>query len=72
MGKRKKKSTKLKVGRKYWEASGSPRRYRLLQVTNKAGGVKHASPSMKKSEAKLWVQGYNNRVGRGKGRISPP
>lgn len=70
MGRRKKKSARMTVGKKYWERAGG--RYRLYQVTNKQGGVKIVSPSMKKSEAKLWVNGYNQRVGRGKGRISLP
>ena len=70
---RKKKPAHTRVGTKYWQHDGgSPRRYTLYQVTTKGGGVRKLSPHLTKKEARLWVQGYNKRVGRGRGRLRSP
>jgi len=66
-----KKTKAKKVGTKYWLHSGVPRRYKLVSVKNKQGGVNVLSDRMTKKEAKFYAEGYNKKAGK-RGKIPFP
>jgi hypothetical protein len=60
-----------KTGKKYWQTSGSPKKYRLLEEKN-SGGVNVLTDRLTKKQATLYTDGYNDRVGKGNGKLKVP